>query len=428
MENRYKINHLDVKRKLKILSEFIDDSKVGYTRRPFTKWNMECRDWLINEMKSLNLEVEIDASSNIIGTLKGIDSNLPPIMIGSHTDSVVGGGMFDGQIGVIAGLEIVSYLKQNNISLLHSLKIVDFTAEEASEFGISTIGSRGMVGNLTKNELNRKGPDGKSLNEGMKSIGGNPEKIKEQALKEGDISLFLELHIEQGPLLEKSKKDFGIVTGFVGIRRYRIEVIGQPNHAGTTPMSHRKDALTAASEIVLAIEEICNQDYEASVVGTVGRLNVEPNGPNIVPGSVCFDVEIRSIHDKTLDRISHKINQKSAEVKKKRGIEISLENISAVKPIKIDDAIIEGLEMSACKVGNTLRLSSGAGHDGVQISKIAPVGMIFVPSKDGKSHCPEEWTDYEQVALGIRALLNSVFYFDDNIEKLLERRKGIEDY
>lgn len=409
------VNQKRIEEKIKFLSTIIDKNAPGYTRRPFTEWNMACRDWLIKEMKKNNLTVEIDASSNIVGTLKGKNESLPPIMIGSHTDSVVGGGMFDGTIGVIAGLEIVEYMKENNIQLDHTLKIVDFTAEEASEFGIATIGSRGMVGNLSEPDLESLDHRGKTLRESLKSIGGNPVKIKETALNSGDVALFLELHIEQGPVLEQTVTDLGIVTGIVGIERYRVVVSGQANHAGTTPMDMRYDALAASSEMVLAIEEICKDEYEDTVVGTVGRLNVKPNGPNIIPGLVIFDFEIRSINKNALNQIIHKINERIIHVQKNRKTKIEIKKLSKAKPVKVHSKIIEGLELSARKVGKTYRLQSGAGHDSVQVSKVAPVGMIFVPSKDGKSHCPEEWTDYDLVAKGVQTLLNSLFYFDKMI-------------
>lgn len=415
------VNQKRIEEKINFLSTIIDENAPGYTRRPFTKWNMACRDWLIKEMKRNNVLVEIDASSNIVGTLLGKNEKLAPIMIGSHTDSVIGGGMFDGTIGVIAALEIIESLKENNIQLDHTLKIVDFTAEEATEFGLATIGSRGMVGNLSNIELNRINYEGKTLRDLLRSIGGNPEKIKEKALKKGDISLFLELHIEQGPLLEQTNNELGIVTGFVGIERYRVAVSGQPNHAGTTPMNMRFDALVAAADLVIKIEEICKDPYDTPVVGTVGRLNVEPNAPNVIPGNVVFDFEIRAINEDVLKNVIQKVNKVIMDISRKREIKFDISNLSLAKPIKVHSNIVEGLEFCANKVGKTYRLQSGAGHDGVQISKIAPIGMIFVPSKDGKSHCPEEWTDYVLVTKGVQTLLNSLLYFDKKIETLNQK-------
>lgn len=407
-------NEERIKNDILTLGEMINKDVEGYTRRPFTKWYAQSREWLSSEMEKCGLQVRVDAASNLIGLLEGKNKDLPPIMIGSHTDTVTGGGRFDGIIGVLAGIEIARQLKEKDMKLEHSLMIVDFTAEEPSEFGISTIGSRGMVNNLSGEMLLRKDPNGLILSEGIIIAGGRPEAIAEEALKHGDLSLYLELHIEQGPVLENSQKELGIVTGIVGIQRYRITVNGQPNHAGTTPMNMRFDALTGAAELVLAVEEIARKPYEDQVVGTVGRLFVEPNGSNVVPGRVIFDVELRSLNTKIVDNMVEQIESKIMDIELNRKLSISLDKLSQSDPIVVDEEIIKGIEEGCRVVGSSIRLPSGAGHDANQIARIAPIGMIFVPSKDGKSHCPEEWTDFGQVANGIVALGNALVYFDKN--------------
>lgn len=414
MTKPFEQNEQRIERDILALSEIIDNAESGYTRRPFTKWHLESRDWLIREMKNCSLDVWIDAASNLIGKREGTNAELPPIVIGSHTDSVVGGGRFDGIIGVLAGLEIVRQLNEKDIQLEHSLWIVDFTAEEASEFGISTIGSRGMVGNLTEGDLNRKNAEGFILREALKIAGGRPDDLVKEALKAGDVSLYLELHIEQGPVLEQTQHELGVVTGIVGIQRHKVVVEGQANHAGTTPMHMRFDALTGASELVLALEEIANMDYAEQVVGTVGRLFVEPNGANVVPGRVVFDFEIRSLDLHALDQMVEQMQTKIAHVEKKRQVSITMDQLSHSNAIIVQEDVVQGIEESCQCIGTTLRLPSGAGHDANQLAKVAPVGMIFVPSKDGKSHCPEEWTDYTSVAKGIQALGTALLHFDKN--------------
>lgn len=395
------------------LSKIIDHSQPGYTRRPFTKWHYQSRDWLKRELENCGLDTRIDAASNLIGIRKGTNPELPPIMIGSHTDSVIGGGRFDGMIGVLAGIEIARQLEEENILLNHTLLIVDFTAEEASEFGISTIGSRGMVGSLSEEVLKRENLDGLTLKEGLEKAGGRPQNLSEEALKKGDLSLYLELHIEQGPVLEQKDKDLGVVTGIVGIRRFKVKIKGQPNHAGTTPMNMRYDALTAASELILGIESITSNKYVEEVVGTVGRIMVEPNSANVVPGFVEIEYEVRSLDIEILDKVINKIEHKIEDIKNKRKVEVVMIKLSASDAIIVDPLIIEGLEKSCRKLGDTMRLPSGAGHDGNHLASITDVGMIFVPSKDGKSHCPEEWTDYEQVTKGVMALKNAILHFDN---------------
>lgn len=406
-----------IKQNIEDLAQIIDKQAPGYTRRPFTKWQQESREWLIHEMKACGMEVHIDAASNLLGQVEGRNPLLPPIMIGSHTDSVVGGGRFDGIIGVIAGIEIVRQLKEKNLHLEHSLLIVDFTAEEASEFGISTIGSRGMVGNLSMTDLERVNDEGKILKEAIHSIGGRPDDIILEALQPGQLSLYLELHIEQGPVLEQYGKELGVVTGIVGIQRFRVRVEGTANHAGTTPMTMRKDALTAASELVLSIEKIARDKYEEQVVGTVGRLFNEPNGANIVPGHVTFDFEIRSLDLKALNEMIKKFGAEVDRVKDERGMAITFEQLSHADAIHMDEEVVKGIEESCQHIGSTVKLPSGAGHDGNQIAKVAPVGMIFIPSKNGKSHCADEWSEYEHVAKGTQALGNALLYFDSRLQE-----------
>lgn len=412
MTVKFNCNVARLEKDITELSTIIDNDAPGYTRRPFTKWHLESREWLTKEMENCGLIVSIDAASNLIGERVGRDASLPPIMIGSHTDSVIGGGRFDGISGVVAGIEIVRQLNEQNIQLAHTLQIVDFTAEEASEFGISTIGSRGMVGNLTTADMKRDNGEGMLLPEAIAYAGGRPDDLETEALQKGDLSLYLELHIEQGPVLEQTNKELGVVTGIVGIQRHRIVVEGQSNHAGTTPMNMRFDALTAASEIVLAIEEIANDKYREQVVGTVGRMFVEPNGANVVPGRVVLEFEVRSLDGQVLDEMVARIAAGNEHVAQNRSVSVEMTQLSHADAIIVEDDVITGFEQSCKAFGSTHRLPSGAGHDGNQLAKIAPVGMIFVPSKDGKSHCPEEWSDYTAIAKGVQALGAALLHFD----------------
>ncbi|OPH57807.1 Zn-dependent hydrolase [Paenibacillus ferrarius] len=398
------------------LASLTNPSKPGWTRRPFTSWYALGREWLQEQMAELHMSVHYDAASNLIGSIPGSESELKPIMVGSHTDTVTGGGRFDGIIGVIAGLELVRVLRESGITLRHPLEIVDFTAEEPSEFGISTIGSRGMVNNLTEEMLLRQDPNGLVLKEAIVLAGGNPDLISEQARKPGDVALYLELHIEQGPILEQSLHRLGVVTGIVGIHRYRIVVEGSPNHAGTTPMTMRSDALTGAAQLVLELEALMNLAYEESVVGTVGKLNVEPNASNVIPGRVEFDLEIRSINSSILVDIIAVYQEKAKRIAHQRGLAIQFDSLSKSEPIRVNNEVQSGIRSACQQTGSTLDLPSGAGHDGNQISRIAPIGMIFVPSKEGRSHCPEEWTSQEDVALGVEALIRAVLLFDQRLD------------
>jgi beta-ureidopropionase / N-carbamoyl-L-amino-acid hydrolase len=394
------------------LATLTDPEKPGWTRRPFTPWYYQGREWLKNQMLAIGMEVSIDATSNLIGRIPGSNPQLPPILIGSHTDTVTGGGRFDGIIGVIGGLEIVRMLKETGTILQHPLEIIDFTAEEPSEFGISTIGSRGMVDNLSGEMLERRDPSGLVLREGIRDAGGYPDEISNLARKLGDVALYLEMHIEQGPVLEQSNYKLGVVTGIVGIHRYRVIVEGKPNHAGTTPMDMRFDALTGSAQITLELESLCQKEYKEPIVGTVGKLNVEPNASNVIPGKVIFDLEVRSLDTGILEQIINDLKEESFNIAESRGLTINFDCLSKSEPILVPPHIQSVLEAACKETAPTLLIPSGAGHDANQLAKISPIGMIFVPSKDGRSHCPEEWTSFEEVALGVEAIARALLVFD----------------
>ncbi|GHI01076.1 Zn-dependent hydrolase [Neobacillus kokaensis] len=383
-----------------------------WTRRSFTAKYNEGRKWIMVQMREIGLEVEMDAASNVIGRLIGTDPSLPPIVIGSHTDTVPDGGRFDGIAGVLVGLEIVRALKEHNIQIKHTIEIVDFTAEEPSEYGLSTVGSRAWSGNLTRDMLAYTNANGQTLAEAIAFAGGNPDQIEMCKREKDSIALYLELHIEQGPVLLNKKANLGVVTGIVGIQRYKVIVEGLPNHAGTTPMDMRNDALTAAAEMALALEKIAGGTYEQPVVGTVGVFNNFPNASNVVPGNVEFQVEIRSISEDVIDRVANEFLAKADAISSRRNVGLEIEKVSRSRAIVIKDEVKQLLQ-HACKsvTDHVIELPSGAGHDANQVSLLAPAGMVFIPCKDGRSHCPEEWAEQEDLYLGAKALLNAVLEF-----------------
>jgi N-carbamoyl-L-amino-acid hydrolase len=394
------------------LSTIVNPSKPGWTRRPFTEAYDRGRHWLTVQMQEAGLTVEIDAASNLIGDLPGSEPALPPIMIGSHTDTVTGGGRFDGIIGVLAGIEIARLLRESGLKLRHSLQIVDFTAEEPSEFGISTIGSRGMVGNLTATMLELRDDNDLQLSDAINRQGGDVTRMNTQAKKPGDVALYLELHIEQGPVLEQSGHRLGAVLGIVGIHRYRVQITGAPNHAGTTPMMLRSDALAGFCEIGSAFERHCLQ-YAKDAVGTIGKITNEPNASNVVPGFVQFDLEIRSLDYNISETVYAAFAAEAAEIAARRGLQISLESLSKSDAVIVKQQVLEKVLAACNTVAPAICLPSGAGHDANQLASIAPIGMIFVPSKDGRSHCPEEWTEPVDVAAGTQALGQALLLFDE---------------
>jgi len=407
----FKPNTARIQSDIEELAAIVDSSKPGWTRRPFTPWYAESRGWLAERMRKAGLDVRIDAASNLIGSLPGTEDGLSPIIVGSHTDTVTGGGRFDGMIGVVAGIEIARLLRDSGRKLRHPLEIVDFTAEEPSEFGISTIGSRGMVGHLDETMLDRTDPSGLVLRAAIERQGGRVSDMAGEARKKGEVALYLELHIEQGPVLEQSGAALGAVTGIVGILRYRLAIEGAPNHAGTTPMPLRHDALAGFCEIGLTFERHCKAHGER-LVGTIGRMANEPNASNVVPGRVTFDLEIRSLETELSAGVYEAFFEEAKSIAESRGLKLDSEKLSQSEPVLVAPEVLALVEQSCAAVADTLRLPSGAGHDANQLAAIAPIGMIFVPSRGGRSHCPEEWTDYEQVAAGTEALFRSLLAYD----------------
>lgn len=384
------------------LATFVDPEQPGFTRRPFTKAFQEARHWLQRRMEAAGLAVRLDAAGNLVGRRPGSE-DLPPIMIGSHTDTVAGGGRFDGIIGVIGGLEVARCLSELGIDLRHPLEVVDFLAEEPTEFGVSTVGSRGMVGTLSPDLLAKQDGQNRTLAEALESLGGHPRQVPAEVRKPGSIAAYLELHIEQGPVLDREGISLAAVTGIAGIRRFHLVLEGQPNHAGTTPMALRRDALVAAAQFVVDAEAIAREEENA--VGTVGYLIHRPNMANVVPGKAELIVEMRSIDPQVIDRIGQRLQQRAEQIARERGISITTNLLTDAAPVQADPRLL-AITVEACQetVPGALMLPSGAGHDATQIGTIAPMGMIFVPSRDGRSHCPDEWTDVEDIALGVRAL------------------------
>lgn len=398
---------------IETLSTHVDTDQPGWTRRPFTPWYKEARAWLRNEMEAAGLSTYVDAAANMIGRREGTNASLPPILVGSHIDTVQGGGRFDGVVGVVGGLELARRLQETDTHLRHPLEIIDFTAEEPTDFGISAVGSRGMIGALKPEMLSAADVSGLTLRGALTSAGGRPDALVAEARHKGDAAVYLELHIEQGPVLEQQGRTLGVVTGIVGIERVRVTVTGQPSHAGTTPMNLRRDALGGAAEMVLTLEALCRARQESGVVGTVGRIRVEPDAANVVPGKAVFLAEVRGIHPQNLDEVMGEFRQRVEEVASKRGLEVLAESVTSSRPVKIESSVLE-IVQEACEATAppALLLPSGAGHDANQISHISPVGMLFVPSRDGLSHCPEEWTDMKAVVKGVEALIRAVVLYD----------------
>jgi N-carbamoyl-L-amino-acid hydrolase len=383
-----------------------------YTRRSFTPLYRQGRELVAGWMQEAGLEVALDQAANLIGRRSGSAGGLAPIALGSHTDTVPGGGRFDGIIGVVAAIEIARCLTEEGITLRHPLAIIDYLAEEPSEFGISTIGSRAMAGALSPEHLRLTDSTGRTLAEGIAQMGGNPARISEAQRKPGAFALSLELHIEQGPVLEEAEIPVGIVTGLVGIERAQIVLEGQANHAGTTPMRLRHDALAGAAEIILALESLCRAT-NGRAVGTVGKISAAPNASNVIAGLVELIAEWRSVDPALLADLAARFEAQVRAIADHRSLRLSYQMLSDTEPVQVPQEV-QRLLMQTCEtLGLRVHLlPSGAGHDTNHIATLAPAGMVFIPSRGGRSHCPEEWSELDAIARGTLVMGQAVLAFD----------------
>lgn len=389
-----------------------------WTRRAFSPLFLEGRAYIEARMQAAGLETRIDAGGNLIGRRAGGKPGLGTIMVGSHSDTVPDGGRFDGIAGVISALEVARALKDQGIALEHDLEIVDFLAEEVSIFGVSCVGSRGMTGQLPEAWLSRTSGD-RDLAEGIAQVGGRPGVLLQQ--NRPDLAGFLELHIEQGPVLENERKDIGIVTAIAGITRIEITVEGRADHAGTTPMDGRADALVAASQLVLDIRGAAAERAKTPghFAATVGEFRIEPNAANVVPSKVVMLIDGRAEIRSDMEAFCEWLDAHVVQLAAAHGVTInSPKRVSDNYPTPGDAGLLETLERACDTVGaKHRRMASGAGHDTAWIAKVAPAAMIFVPCKEGRSHSADEWAENDDIALGAAVLFETVREMDRTLNK-----------
>lgn len=398
-----------IQKDLEALAEFTATPNHGTTRLSYSDEAAKARVYLKKAMEDAGLTTRIDALGSVFGRLStpAID-HLPTVLVGSHFDSVPNGGMFDGPAGVISGLEVARLFKDQNLQPQFPLEIVAMVEEEGTSFNSSLLASRAMCGMLTHQDLqNLKDQKGLTAAEHIKNAGFQPENVETLALKPNALKAFLELHIEQGPVLENLKKDVGIVDVIVGLTQIQVVIQGKAGHAGTTPMHMRSDALITASKIISEVERVAIEAGE-HCVGTVGRLNVYPNGANVIPDRVVFIIDIRS---KYQDRLDHMIGTVKNFIEAQNSSSIRAESHTTlyVKPTQLSAKIISHFKASADELHISHEpMVSGAGHDAMIFATMTDVGLIFVPSKDGISHNPAEWTEYEEIAKGVQILFEAV--------------------
>jgi len=393
----------------------ITDPERPWTRRSFTPRFLEGRAWLAAEFREAGLETGLDAAGNLIGRLTGADPSLKPILIGSHSDTVPAGGRYDGILGVLAALEVAQSFSERGDRLRHPLEVFDFLAEEPSEFGLSCIGSRALAGTLSEEHLAMTRPDGMTLREGIAFVGGRPEQLASVKRPADGIAAYVEVHIEQGRVLENERIPIGIVTDIVGIRRERIIVTGRADHAGATPMALRADALVGAAKLIEAAYKraLATARDNQPLVATFGRIEVSPNASNAVPGEAVLTLEVRSGNEAAVMAFGEALVRDLRPALAEMRLTIAVEQISHVAPTACALEVRSAIANASASLGLATRdLPSGAGHDGVHIAHIGPVGMLFVPCLEGRSHAPEESITPDQAGAGARVLGETVRLLD----------------
>lgn len=382
----------------------------GVSRVAYSTADLTARAWVIDEIKGADLVPRIDAAGNIFARFGG-QPNQPPILFGSHIDSVPNGGNFDGDLGTFAALDVIQAVQAAKIQTRHPLELVVWAHEESTAFGIGTAASRIVAGDLQAGDMDRVW-NGIKRSDAIRRIAGSPDQIETAVRGKGTWHSYVELHIEQGGNLDKAKIPIGVVEGIVGIHRYDAVIDGLANHAGTTPMNERHDAMVAAAQLTLAVREIASR-RQGRQVGTVGRIEIEPNSPNVIPGRAMLSVEFRDLSEQTLRELGDAIKARAAAIGTETGTTITLTlastNVPAMSSSGVQQAITRAAESAGLK---SMRLPSGAGHDAQQIARICPMGMIFVPSIGGISHSPKELTAWDDCARGADVLLKTVLALD----------------
>jgi N-carbamoyl-L-amino-acid hydrolase len=394
------------------LSALAESAEPGWTRRVFSDAYRASRDWTKKRMLDAGLETHIDAAGNIVGRLPGRDRSLPALMTGSHTDTVHGGGRFDGMVGVLGAIELARRFRETGVQLERDLVVVDFLGEEANPFGISCMGSRSIAGLLTPGHLDRVDDRGERLGDAMARFGLDPDGAVSGAWNPGSLHGYVELHIEQGPLLERSGASIGVVTAIAGIERLLATFDGRADHAGTMPMEGRHDALLAAAEAVLTIErEACGAPIHG--VSTTGRIESSPGAFNIVPDQARIWAEMRSIDGEWLHGAKRRVAERIAEEASRRGVHSGIEWLNDQDPVAAAPAVQDHIGGAATSLGLSWEaVPSGAGHDAAHLARLAPMGMIFVPSQGGRSHVPEEFTPIDDIVRGAHVLAATLVGMD----------------
>ena len=404
-----KINEKRLEERMNRINSIAVTAESGMMRLALTDADKEARDLIVSWLEEAGMEVKIDDMGSVYGILKGSNPDAKPICVGSHADTQPNGGKYDGLFGVMAGLEAIISIKESGKRFESSLILVDWTNEEGARFVPPMLASGVVSGKFDSQWVyDKEDVDGIRYEDELIRIGYKGQ--KENRLK--DIKAYFEPHIEQGPVLDAEGKNFGVVTGALGITGLDVTIKGEANHAGTTPMGHRKDPAAAAAEAISAIRQNCI-DFGDPAVLTVGVINARPASKNIVPGEVYFSVDLRYHTDEGMTELEDQTKQIIMEICSKYIVSVDIERYWRADPASFNESIISCVEDAARENNmNYIRIISGAGHDAVFINEVMPTGMLFVPSIKGMSHCPQEDTRWEDIVKGVEITADVLFKLD----------------
>jgi N-carbamoyl-L-amino-acid hydrolase len=383
----------------------------GVSRVSYTDADIEGRAYVMRLMRAAGLEPTIDPAGNIFGRHNGTEAGLPPILFGSHIDSVPSGGNFDGDLGTLAALGVIEACAAASVRTRHPLEMVIWAHEEGVAFNRGLAGSRIVAGDIQPADLDQVW-NGLRRADAIRKIGGNPDRIMDARRARGSHHCYLELHIEQGGTLDRSGTPIGVVQGIVCIERHEAAITGFANHAGTTPMDQRQDAMIAAAQLTLAVREIVTAS-PGRQVGTVGQIEISPNAPNVVPGTAKLVIELRDLSPEKLENLGARIRTRAADIGASTRTQIEIRRVSRNLPADASPEVQSAIERASSSLAlASTRLPSGAGHDAQSMAQLGPMGMIFVPSIGGVSHSPKELTRWEDCANGADVLLQTILTLD----------------
>jgi N-carbamoyl-L-amino-acid hydrolase len=408
------VNPARLNRTLEELGRF-GETPQGMQRLAFSPADVASREYTISLMRQAGLETCIDPAGNIIGRKPGSVPGLGAIALGSHTDTVPNGGKYDGALGVMAAIEGVQTLADQGRMLRHPVEALVFTNEEGTRFRRWLLGSRAMAGLLEQADLAAVDDEGVSVGSRLADIGGDVGRIYQARRARAELAAYFELHIEQGPVLYQTNTPIGVVTGITGRAVFEVEVTGVANHAGTTPMDARRDALLAASRLVLAVNRLA-AEQQVCRVATVGAISAQPNAVNVIPGRVRLGVELRDLDMARLSRAEEEFRRAAAAIASANGVQVAVQPLETTQAVPISPRMQELVAEAAARCGLAQqRLPSGAGHDAQAMASITDVAMVFVPSVAGVSHSPEEFSTPEACANGAAVLLHLLLLADERL-------------